>query len=65
MFGVEALTELMFLVIEQRPKSERRGLPLLSMRIFDWKYGKLVEGGKKSIASTHTLEISMNNFIAV
>ena len=47
MFGVEALTESMFLVIEQRPKSERRGLPSPSMRIFGWKDGKPVEEKKE------------------
>ena len=35
--GVEALTESMFCVIEQRRKSERRGLPFASMRIFVWE----------------------------
>ena len=63
-FGVEALTESMFLVIEQRPKSERRGLPPLSTRIFGWGWGKPVEE-KKSTASTYALEISMDNFVAV
>jgi hypothetical protein len=32
--GVEALTESMFIVIEHRPKSERRGLPVESTRMF-------------------------------
>jgi len=34
--GVEALTESLSFVIEQQPKSERRGLPFASIRIFPW-----------------------------
>jgi hypothetical protein len=31
--GVDALTEMAFFVIEERPKSARRGLPFESMRM--------------------------------
>ena len=34
-FGVEALTERLFIVIDENPKSVRRGLPWGSMRMFD------------------------------
>ena len=34
-FGVEALTETFFVVIEENPKSVRRGLPSGSMRMLD------------------------------
>ena len=34
-FGVEALTERLFIVIDENPKSVRRGLPPGPIRIFD------------------------------
>jgi len=34
-FGVEALTEDVFLAIDENPKSVKRGLPLGSIRMFD------------------------------
>ena len=39
LWGVEALTEVAFFVIEERPKSARRGLPFSSMRMLG--YGKV------------------------
>jgi len=36
LWGVEALTEMEFLVIEERPKSARRGLPFESMRMLGY-----------------------------
>ena len=35
-FGVEALAEKLFIVIDENPKSVKRGLPLRSIRMFDW-----------------------------
>ena len=35
-WGVDALTEMAFFVIEERPKSARRGLPLESMRMLGY-----------------------------
>lgn len=53
----------MFLVIDQRTKSERRGLPPVLMRIFDWEDGKSIDV-KKRITSAHTWDCA-DNFIVV
>ena len=40
-WGVEALTDVTFFVIEERPKSARRGLPWTSMRTLGWRKPKM------------------------
>jgi hypothetical protein len=54
----------MFFVIEQRPKSERRGLPFASMRMFGWQGGMLAEE-KGRIDLTYTFQISMDNLVVM
>jgi len=54
----------MSIVIEQDPKSERRGLPSASMRMFGWEKWHVSQENRR-VNPTYTSQISMNYSIIV